>query len=139
MPEASARAAARVTPRVMVTAPRRPEATAAALPYDRRAWERAVMSGGDLHSNARLVALVLAHHAGESGHVPAGHVQDARNLTRDCGMDGKYVRVSLTFLEELGYIARPSIHVWREPQPRPVTLVLPGRDRQEPPHTGGQP
>ncbi|MFI6337812.1 hypothetical protein [Streptomyces sp. NPDC050535] len=132
MPEASARP----TPRIMVTA-RRPAPSEPAAPYDRRAWERAIMSGGVLHSNARLVALALAHHAGESGHLPAGHVQDARNLTRDCGLDGKYVRLSLTYLEELGYIERPSIHGWREPQPRPVTLTLPASYR--PPNPGTRP
>ncbi|WP_405930346.1 hypothetical protein [Streptomyces sp. NBC_00827] len=134
MPEASARP----TPRIMATSPRRtgPLTVQAAPPYDRRMWEQAVLSG-DLHSNARLVALVLAHHAGASGHLPAGHVQDARRLTRDCGLDGKFTRVSLNFLEERGYIARPSIHDWQEPRPRPVTLTLPATDR--PPSPGARP
>lgn len=112
----------RPTPRIMATAPRRTNPSP--LPYTRPVWEQAVLSG-DLHSNARLVALILAHHAGESGYLPAGQVQDARNLARDCALFGKFVRISLTFLEEQGYISRPSIHDWKEPRPRPVTLTLP--------------
>ncbi|GEC02980.1 hypothetical protein SSP24_06350 [Streptomyces spinoverrucosus] len=116
---------------------RRAAAEAPGQRYDRRVWEQAVMAG-DLHANARLVALILAHHAGDSGYLPAGNVQDARNLTVEAGLRGRYVRLSLTQLEHDGYIARPSIHGWDEPRPRPVTLTLPPAGvRREPPSTGG--
>ncbi|MDX3748703.1 hypothetical protein [Streptomyces sp. AK08-02] len=109
-------------------------------PYNRSVWERAVLTGG-LQVHARLLALVLAHHAGDSGHIPAGHVQDARNLAPEAGMSGKVVRISLNFLMAEGYISRPSILDWTGNLPRPVTLTMPPGDalvgvRMEPPHTG---
>lgn len=106
-------------------------------PYSRSAWERAVLTGG-LQVHARLLALVLAHHAGDSGHIPAGDVQDARNLAPETAMSGKVVRISLNFLMAEGYISRPSIHDWAGERSRPVTLTMPSHAgvRQEPPHTG---
>lgn len=108
-----------------------------APPYSRSAWECAVMAGG-LQVHARLLALVLAHHAGDSGHIPAGHVQDARNLAPETAMSGKVVRISLNFLMAEGYISRPSIHEWAEDRPRPITLTMPRQAgmRREPPHPG---
>jgi hypothetical protein len=91
---------------------------------------------GDLHSNARLIALVLAHHAGDTGHFPAGQVPDARNLTRDAALTGKFTRISLNSLEAEGYISRPSIHDWTEPRPRPIALTLP--TSQRPPSPRGR-
>lgn len=109
-----------------------------ATPYSRSAWERAVMTG-TLQPEARLLAFVLAHHAGDSGHIPAGHVQDARHLAPQISMSGKVVRISLNFLMSEGYISRPPIQEWTEHQPRPITLTMPPRKgvRQEPPHPGG--
>jgi hypothetical protein len=109
-----------------------------APPYDRGAWEHAVLSSG-LHANARLVALALAHHAGTSGYLAPGWVQDARSLTRDTGLRGRFVRLSMTQLEQDGYLTRPSVLEWDEPRPRPVTLTVPpanGPRREEPPSTG---
>lgn len=109
-----------------------------ALPYSRSAWERAVMAG-NLQVHARLLAFVLAHHAGDSGYIPAGHVQDARHLAPQLGMSGKVVRISLNFLISEGYISRPPIQEWTQDRPRPITLTMPPRTgvRQEPPHPGG--
>ncbi|WP_171111266.1 MULTISPECIES: hypothetical protein [unclassified Streptomyces] len=134
MPELFGRAIP--TPRDIATGVRGQAAPMPTAPrYDRRVWEQAVMAG-DLHANARLVALILAHHAGDSGYLAAGNVQDARNLTVEAGLRGRYVRLSLTQLEHDGYISRPSIHGWDEPRPRPVTLTLPAAaTRKEPPST----
>lgn len=106
--------------------------------YSRSAWERAVLTGG-LQEHDRLLALVLAHHAGDSGHIPAGDVQDARNLAPETAMSGKAVRLSLSLLLDKGYISRPSIHDWTGNRARPVTLTMPTTRagvRQEPPHPG---
>lgn len=116
-----------------------PSLLAAARPtppsYSRSAWEHAVMTGG-LEAHARLLALVLAHHADDSGHIPAGDVQDARNLAPETAMAGKLVRLSLDFLLAAGYISRPSIHDWSGNRSRPITLTMPRQAgaRREPPH-----
>ncbi|MEV0112332.1 hypothetical protein AB0H77_03610 [Streptomyces sp. NPDC050844] len=127
MPETITRAA----PSMLPTVPR------LTTTYSRRRWERAVLDSG-LHPHAKLLGLALAHHAGDSGYLPPGHVQDARRLAPEVGLSGKFTRMSLNVLQNEGYIKRPPIEEWREQLPRPVTLTLPP-ERQEPPHTGEQP
>ena len=108
--------------------------------YDRDRWQAAVLNGG-LHSNARLVALVLAHLAGPSGILPAGGAHSVGRLARQAQLAEQLVRISLNVLEAEGYFSRPDIHTWR-PQDllRPITLTLPSPSRaavrQEPPHPG---
>ncbi|MFF5004659.1 hypothetical protein ACFY3G_17730 [Streptomyces phaeochromogenes] len=106
--------------------------------YSRHAWERAVLDS-DLHPHAKLLGLVLAHHAGDSGYLPPGHVQDARRLAPEVGLTGRFTRMSLNVLQVEGYVTRPPIEEWREELPRPVTLTLPSHNRRRPPHTGEQP
>ncbi|MDX3033023.1 hypothetical protein [Streptomyces scabiei] len=106
--------------------------------YDRAAWERAVMASG-MHTSARLIALILAHHAGDRGVIPAGGPQDARLLAKDSGIEGKFVRISLTRLERSHFLTRPPIETWDETKGvRPVVLTIPAR-RERPPHPGERP
>jgi hypothetical protein len=111
----------------------------AAPPYDRDLWERAVFAS-DLHLPTRLIAMWLAHHAGTSGHIPAGGPQDAGSLAKESSVAPKATRLALTKLERDGYITRPDIHTWKHRYVRPITLTLPTASaRTEPPHTGEAP
>lgn len=126
------------TPADLAVAHRR--ATAADVPpepYDRDAWEEAVF-GSDLHMPTRLIALLLAHHAGAAGYIPAGGPQTAGRLARESGVSPKATRLALTKLEADGYVRRPDIHTWKAREVRPVTLAVPapGGARTEPPSTG---
>lgn len=113
---------------------------APAPPYDRHLWEAAVF-GSDLHQPTRLVALLLAHYAGASGHIPAGGPQTAGRLAQESGVAPRATRLGLTKLETDGYITRPDIHTWTDRhRVRPITLTLPTAPaRTEPPHTGEVP
>lgn len=105
-------------------------------PYDRHAWEAAVMAAS-LHSNGRLVALVLAHHADEDGQIPAGGPQHAAQLAHDTGLQGRFARISLNTLEKEGLIWRPPIGDWEAREVRPVTLTMPpATTLTQPPHSG---
>lgn len=110
------------TPADLAAAPR----AAAAPAYDRHRWERALLGATYLHRNARLLGMVLAHHAGKSGHLPAGGIQHAGRLADEAGMTPKATRVSLYHLEVAGFIARPDLATW-EPKAmvRPITLTVP--------------
>ncbi|MCZ4611842.1 hypothetical protein O3S80_50475 [Streptomyces sp. Lzd4kr] len=107
-------------------------------PYDRRAWEAAVLAG-KLPRAARHLAFVLAHHAGESGQLPAGGARhEAGHLAEDTRIDPRMVRRLLAELEIRGWISRPDAETW---QPRsvvrPISLTLPRTAaRTEPPSTG---
>jgi hypothetical protein len=104
-------------------------------PYDRDRWEGDVFSS-ELHANARLVALALAHCAGVSGYLPADGPQNAHRLADRLNLSPKQVRISLHLLEMAGFISRPDIHTW-QPKTivRPVTLVRPApATRSEPAH-----
>lgn len=104
--------------------------------YDRAAWERAVMASG-MHTSARLIALILAHHAGELGVIAAGGRQNARLLAEDSGIEPKFVQISLTRLERTHFISRPPIETWDEARGvRPVTLTVPHKFSPVPPSTG---
>ncbi|MDX2566059.1 hypothetical protein PV413_23820 [Streptomyces scabiei] len=104
--------------------------------YDRAAWERAVMASG-MHTSARLIALILAHHAGDEGVIAAGGRQHARYLAEDSGIEPRYVQISLTRLERIHFITRPPIETWDETRGvRPVTLTVPRKFSQVPPSTG---
>lgn len=98
--------------------------------YDRRRWERALLAATYLHRNARLLGLVLAHHAGASGQLPAGGIQHAGRLADEAGMSPKSTRVSLYHLEVSGFIERPDLATW-EPKAvvRPITLTVPSPAR----------
>lgn len=102
-----------------------PTAPTGAGVYDRRSWERAVLSGG-LHRNSRYIAFVLSHHADARGALPANGVQDAARLVELTGLSGKNVRLSLNYLQHHGYLTRPDIHTWpAERGVRPATLTMP--------------
>ncbi|MFF8980208.1 hypothetical protein ACF08A_25775 [Streptomyces cellulosae] len=108
------------TPAVLAAAPR----TAPA--YDRHRWEHALLGASYLHRNARLLGLVLAHHAGTSGQLPAGGIQHAGRLADEAGMSPKSTRVSLYHLETAGFIKRPDLATWQPKDVvRPVTLTVP--------------
>lgn len=94
--------------------------------YDRHRWEAALLAASYLHRNARLLGLVLAHHAGASGHLPAGGVQHAGRLADEAGMSAKSARLSLHHLEMAGFIRRPDLATWQpKPLVRPITLTVP--------------
>ncbi|MFJ9243778.1 hypothetical protein [Streptomyces sp. NPDC101776] len=114
-------------------------ARSAALPYDRRLWEQAVLAS-DLYVPTRLIALVLAHHADASGHIPAGGPQSAGSMARECAVEPKTAQRALVKLENDGYLTRPDIRTWTPRYIRPITLTLPtAAARTEPPHTGEVP
>lgn len=109
-----------------------------AAPYERHRWEEAVMSG-DLYRDARLVALVLAHHAGEAGFLPEDGIQYLGRLTRLTGVTSRLVKLALRDLQRRGYMWRPPVAPGEQTQvARSITLTLPPLPaRTEPPHTGG--
>ncbi|WP_031104311.1 hypothetical protein [Streptomyces sp. NRRL S-146] len=105
-------------------------------PYDRDRWEDAVFSS-ELHANARLVALALAHRAGVSGYLPIDGPQNAHRLAERTNLSPKQVRISMHLLEEAGFISRPDYDTWQPKElVRPVTLVRPAPPvtRSEPAH-----
>lgn len=104
--------------------------------YDRATWERAVMASG-MHTSARLIALILAHHADDQGVIAAGGRQDANLIAQDSGIEAKYARISLTRLERTHFLWRPPIETWDEKNGvRPITLTVPNRFRAQPPGKG---
>ena len=123
------------TPAAMASGRPGPARPAPAV-YDRATWERAVMASG-MHTSARLIALILAHHADDHGVIAAGGRQDAELLAEDSGIAGKYARISLTRLECTHFISRPPIETWDEAKGvRPITLRVPREFRTQPPSTG---
>ncbi|MCZ0996377.1 hypothetical protein O1L44_29985 [Streptomyces noursei] len=113
-------------------APARPTRPA----YDRATWERAVMASG-MHTSARLIALILAHHADDQGVIAAGGRQDAHLIAQDSGIEAKYARISLTRLERTHFLRRPPIETWDEKNGvRPITLTVPSKFRAQPPSKG---
>ncbi|NEB00600.1 hypothetical protein [Streptomyces sp. SID13726] len=112
---------------------------AAAGPYDRHRWEAAVL-GSQMHRSTRLVALTLAHHAGEMGHIPAGDLQDPDVLAEATGLVTRHVRQALAHLGRYGWMRRPGPDTATRGRAakRPITLTLPGA-RGELPSTGEVP
>ncbi|WP_329338549.1 hypothetical protein OG866_26985 [Streptomyces sp. NBC_00663] len=93
--------------------------------YDRHRWEAAVLASG-LQRLGRHLALTLAHLAGPAGQLPAGGRHDAGHLASVLRLDAKRVRLTLTELEQAGWIHRPDIRTWEPRQMlRPITLTLP--------------
>lgn len=120
--------------------PRPPAAAAAdvpARPYERQAWEQAIRFS-ELKSDARLVAMMLAHYARPTGTV-SGDVLIAGRLAKACGLrPDDRVRGALSLLERRGYLTRqPAQRTPPGHAPRPVALTLP--PRYQPPNTGGAP
>lgn len=106
--------------------------------FDRSRWEEDVLAS-DLHPNARLVALTLAHCADAAGYLPADGPQNAHRLAQRARLTAKQARISLHQLEMGGFMRRPDIHTW-QPKTivRPVTLVRPVKaTRSEPAHPSG--
>lgn len=111
----------------------------APTPYERERWETAVLASHNLHSNARLVAFLLAHHADEAGEIPAGGPQHAERLAQESALMGRFARLSLNVLQTEGFLTRPPIDSWKSEQVRPITLTMPSAAaRREPPHTRGR-
>lgn len=118
--------------RVAAAAPA-PAAVPVRPPYDRHLWGTAVLAS-DLHLNDRLIALVLAHHAGPSGHLPAHGPQRIGRLSRESGISENGTRRALNQLETAGFLQRPDIRGWNTAIVRPVTLTLP----PTPPQAAGE-
>lgn len=123
------------SPAVLARAPRPPQPRPVQEPFDRDRWEGDVFSS-ELHANARLVAMTLAHCAGVSGYLPVDGPQNAHRLAERTNLSPKQVRISLHLLEMAGFISRPDIHTWQpKTLVRPVTLVRPAQAlRSEPAH-----
>lgn len=109
-------------------------------PYGRHRWEEAVLSG-DLYRDARLVALVLAHFADETGFLPEDGVQYIGRLARLTDVNARLVKLALRHLDRGGYLTRPPVAEGEQTQiARPITLTMPlASARTEPPHTGEVP
>lgn len=106
--------------------------------YSRTRWEEALLAS-DLHQNARLVGLLLAHLAGDAGHIPRGKVQGTRHLAPLVRLKPRFVTVSKNCLEARGFIERPPADGWTANVCRPITLTLPAQrpERPKSSHTGG--
>lgn len=129
------------TPAALAAMPRRPEPGAVrpadAPPYDRRAWESAVQADRGLFYAPRLVAFVLAHHAGEDGYLPAGAIQHLASLADLTGLTTRTVKLSLRDLDRAGLLHRPSSPAGQQTHvARPITLTLPETAERVPPSTG---
>lgn len=93
--------------------------------HDRHRWEAAVLAS-EVHRNSRTIALVLSHYADDAGYLPPGGPQDVLVLAEAAGMSGKNVRLSLRYLENRGFIRRPTVTEWaHQDAVRPITLTLP--------------
>lgn len=120
--------------------PRRPETgrPADAPPYDRHAWESAVLADATLFYAPRLVAFVLAYHAGADGHLPAGGIQHRGELARLTKLPQKSVKLSLRDLDRAGLLRRPPAPPGQQSHvARPITLTVPSTAERVPPSTGG--
>lgn len=108
-----------------------------APPYDRHAWESAVQADGSLFYAPRLVAFVLAHHAGEDGFLPAGGIQHYASLAQATGLVQRTVKLSIRDLDRAGLLKRPPMPDGRQTHvARPITLVVPETAERVPPSTG---
>ncbi|MFI7137219.1 hypothetical protein ACIBQ5_05450 [Streptomyces massasporeus] len=129
------------SPAVLARAPRppqppQPRPRLAQEQYDRDRFENDVLSS-ELHANARLVAMTLAHCAGVSGYLPIDGPQNAHRLAERTNLSPKQIRISMHLLEEAGFISRPDYGTWQPKElVRPVTLVRPAPavTRSEPAH-----
>lgn len=126
------------SPAVLARAPRPPQPPRPRLvqePFHRDRWEDDVFSS-ELHANARLVAMALAHCAGVSGYLPIDGPQNAHRLAERTNLSPKQVRISMHLLEAAGFISRPDYDTWQPKElVRPVTLVRPAPvTRSEPAH-----
>ncbi|WP_432193786.1 hypothetical protein [Streptomyces sp. bgisy027] len=113
--------------------------TTAAPRYDRRAWEAAVQTDTGLYYAPRLVAFVLAHHAGTDGYLPAGGIQHLSSLAEKTRLTQRSVKLSLRDLERTGLIRRVATPQGQQTHvARAITLTIPSAPgaRQEPPSTG---
>lgn len=128
------------TPAVLAATHRPPASRPAdAPPYDRRLWESAVQADTSLFHAPRLLALVLAHHAGTDGYLPAGGIQHIGELARLTGLPQKSVKLSLRDLDRAGMLQRPPAAPGQQTHvARPITLTLPAAAVTErvPPSTG---
>ncbi|QQM44981.1 hypothetical protein [Streptomyces liliifuscus] len=121
-------------PRLIAEPPRREvaEQRLAARPlFDRHTWEQAIRYS-ELHPYSRLLAMMLAHYADGTGHIPSSDVLVAPRLAKACNVPVQDVHISLSVLYRERYIDRgePSGHT-----PRSVTLSFPpGYQR---PHSPG--
>ncbi|MGW0599934.1 hypothetical protein ACWD11_22660 [Streptomyces sp. NPDC002776] len=110
----------------------------AVTPFDRNAWEEAVLAGG-LDAAARALAFTLAEHADTSGHIIKGSRVPADGLRAEAGLSQEQAVRAFEALHQARLIARPSRHAWgRGRGRRPITLIIPAAAaaRTEPPHTG---
>ncbi|MFJ6386423.1 hypothetical protein ACIQJT_02320 [Streptomyces sp. NPDC091972] len=114
-------------------------AEARRTPYDRHAWEDAVLHAS-FHPPVRQIALTLAHYAGLDGHLPANGVQHSGRLSVRTGLGPERVRNNLRALEKAGFIWRPDRDPQNAGRVRPITLTMPpARARGELPSTGEVP
>lgn len=128
------------TPRDLAAARPAPAPVPVRPAFDRHRWEAAVLdSDSGLDSHARLIALILSHHAGEAGYLPSGRTQEGPVLARRSGMAARLARQAMTRLALEGFLSRPPREKWTHPRPRPVTLTMPAAPpaRRVPPSTGG--
>lgn len=102
--------------------------------YDRHRWESVVIAS-DLHRGSRLVALTLAHYAGDAGYLPPGGIQHPDVLAAATNLSTKNIRLSINQLQARGLIRRPDIATWTHEAVRPITLTLPRSARREPANT----
>jgi hypothetical protein len=127
---------ARPTPRDLAAMPAaaglaaEPAAAAAARSFDRHTWEQAIRYS-TLHPYSRLLAMMLAHYANGSGHIPSSDVLVAARLAKACGIPQQDAHISLAVLYRERYIDRGPTGGH---SPRSVTLTLPPSYR--PPHPG---
>lgn len=114
-----------------------PAPVRAAVPFDRSAWEEAVLASG-LDMASRALAFALAHHADVSGRITGSSHLSADRLRGEAGLSQDQTTRAFEALHMARLIARPSRHTWdRARGRRPITLTIPpAAARTEPPHTG---
>lgn len=108
-------------------------------PFDRHAWEEALIAAALPHHNAVLLGWSLAHAANTAGYLPSS-ITGPANLARRSRLNKRQVVFSIGHLEAAGLLRRPDPHTWpdkRDPRPITLTLPAPAPARRVPPSTGG--